>query len=170
MSPINETTAGGPAENPAGSAAESAAGSAADRVVEGSPGGEPKYSQGDIRQRNKYFREFLPGMVAYSIILVLVLSRVDEESASAPFLYLLPVLPMVWVAIAVYRSIRRADEYGRLLQYESMALAFGVMIITSLVFGFLGMVVDGIGWAPWVIFALGMTTWGVTLGHRSGGD
>lgn len=158
MSPINETTAGGtPDRTPSGAAGASHS-------------GEPKFSQGDIQQRNKYLREFLPGMVAYAVLLVLVLSQVDEESSWAPVLFLLPVLPMIWVAIAVYRSIRRSDEYARLLQYESMALAFGVMVITSLAFGFVGIVVDNIGWASWVVFSLGMATWGITLGLRGGGD
>lgn len=128
---------------------------------------EPKWSQGDIRQRNQYLREFLPGMVAYGVILVVVLSTVDEESSWAPFALLLPVLPMVWVCIAVYRSLQRADEYTRTIQLESMALGFGAGVIASLAFGFVGMVDVGLGWGPWAIFSVAMATWGLAVTYRT---
>ncbi len=129
---------------------------------------EPPYSEGDIRQRNRYLREFLPAMTAYGLVLALVLSQVDESSTWAPFWYVLPVVPMIGVAVAVYRSVRRSDEYARLLQLESMALGFGAAIIASLVFGFLGVVEVGLGWGPWVIFGVAMATWGISLGLRGG--
>ncbi len=31
---------------------------------------------------------------------------------------LLPVLPMIGVAVALYRAVQRADEYGRIVMLE----------------------------------------------------
>lgn len=128
---------------------------------------EPKWSETDKRERNRYLREFLPAMAAYAIILTIVISLVDEDTAGARFWILLPVLPMVAAALAVYRSVQRADEYSRLIQLESLALGFGVMIIASLVFGFLGVVGVALTYSGWLIFSAGMVTWGVTLGLRA---
>lgn len=102
-------------------------------------------------------------MLGYGITLSAVLALVDEESTWAPALFLLPVLPTIWMAFAVYRSLRRADEYDRLVQYKAMSLAFGVAMIASVAFGFVGIVVDGIGWGPWIIFSLAMGTWGISV-------
>ena len=76
---------------------------------------------------------------------------------------LLPVLPMIGVAVALYRAVQRADEYGRIVMLECMALGFGVSMITAMGLGFLGTV--GVAWTfgGWVVFGAGMTTWGLTL-------
>lgn len=128
---------------------------------------DPKLSVADKQNNTKYHREFLPGIVGYVVALLAVLVFVDEESKWAPLWSLLPVLPMIWVSVAVYRSYRRGDEYQRLVQAESMALGFGVAMIGSLAFGFLGIagaVHAAVG--PWVVFSLAMATWFVGVAVR----
>ena len=128
---------------------------------------EPRFSASDQENWHQYLKEFVPGMVAYIAILLLVLVFVDEQSPWAPRLIALPVVPLLWVAVAVYRSYRRSDEYHRTVQAESMALSFGVAMIGSLVFGFLGMaeaVHPAVG--PWVVFGLAMITWLTGVGVR----
>lgn len=127
---------------------------------------EPKLSEGDRRQRNQYLREFMPAMVGYGVILAGVLTFVDEDSDSAKFWILLPVLPMIAVAVSVYRSIRRADEFTRRIQTESMAVGFGAAVIASLVFAMLGVAGVASIWSGWIIFSVAMATWGVTVGLR----
>lgn len=128
---------------------------------------EPKFSSSDKENNSQYLREFAPGIVAYGVILLAVLVFVDEESKWAPFWMLLPVVPMVWVCVAVYRSYRRSDEYHRLVQSESMALSFGVAMIGLLVFGFLGMAeVVHAAVGPWVVFSLAMATWLIAVSKR----
>lgn len=127
---------------------------------------ERKYSTTDIRHRNIYLREFLPAMVGYGIVLAVVLSVVDENTSGARVWILLPVVPLALVAVAVYRSVQRADEYSRLLQLESMALGFGASILTALVFGFLGVVGVALTWSGWIVFAAGMLTWGLSLAYQ----
>ena len=121
---------------------------------------EPKFSSSEQQNNRQYLKEFIPGIVAYVVILLAVLVFVDEESKWAPLWIMAPVVPMLWVSVAVYRSYRRSDEYQRIVQAESMALSFGVAMIGSLIFGFLGMaeaVHPAVG--PWVVFGLAMTTW-----------
>jgi hypothetical protein len=131
---------------------------------------EPKLSERDKREAKRYLREFLPPMVTYGLVLAAVMIFVDQDSPSAKFWILLPVLPMIGVAVAVYRSLQRADEYARLLQVESMALGFGAACLGCLVFGFLGVAGVALTWSPWVIFGAAMATWGISLGVRGGAD
>ncbi|MEZ5376843.1 MAG: hypothetical protein R2733_10065 [Acidimicrobiales bacterium] len=127
----------------------------------------PRLSAEDKRQRNSYLREFVPAIVTFWILLAIVQSSVDATTSRARLWVLLPVLPMVGVAVALYRATQRADEYGRIVMLESMALGFGVSMIAALALGFLGMI--GVAWTfgGWLIFGAGMTTWGTTLLVRS---
>lgn len=63
----------------------------------------------------------------------------------------------------MYRAVRRADEYGRIVMLECMALGFGVAMITAMGLGFLA----GVGVVPtfggWFVFGAGMATWSLTL-------
>lgn len=136
----------------------------------GSVNHEPKLSEGDKRERNRYLKEFIPPMATYGVVLALVLTFVDENSPSAKFWVLLPVLPMLGVGVAIFRSLQRADEYARQLQVESMAIGFGAACLGCLIFGFLGVAGVALTWSPWVIFGVAMAAWGVSLGIRGGSD
>ena len=123
----------------------------------------PRLSAEDKRQRNSYLREFLPAIVLFGILQAAVEVTVDENTTGARLWVLLPVLPMIGVAVALYRAVQRADEYGRIVMLECMALGFGASMITAMAIGFLGGV--GVAWTfgGWLIFGVGMTTWGLTL-------
>ena len=105
----------------------------------------------DKRQRDSYLREFIPAIVTFHIVLAIVLTTVDEQTSGARLWVLLPVLPMIGVAVALFRAVQRADEYGRIVMLEGMAL------------GFLGMI--GVAWTfgGWLVFGAGMTTWSGAL-------
>ena len=123
----------------------------------------PRLSAADKRQRDSYLREFIPAIALFAILQVLVELNVDASTPGARLWVLLPVLPMIGIAVALYRAVQRADEYGRIVMLECMALGFGTSMITAMALGFLGGV--GVAWtfAGWMIFGVGMTTWGVTL-------
>lgn len=129
----------------------------------GNTGREPRLSAEDKRQRDSYLREFLPAIVTFWILLAIVQNTVDETTSGARLLVLLPVLPMIGVAIALYRATQRADEYGRIVMLECMALGFGVSMIAAMALGFLGTI--GVAWTfgGWLVFGAGMTTWGLAL-------
>ncbi|MCO5319388.1 MAG: hypothetical protein M9942_13240 [Microthrixaceae bacterium] len=123
----------------------------------------PRLSAEDKRQRDSYLREFIPAIVTFWILLAVVEVAVDADTSGAWLWVLLPVLPMIGVAVALYRAVQRADEYGRIVMLECMALGFGVAMIAAMGLGFLA----GIGAAPtfggWLVFGAGMLTWTLAL-------
>lgn len=123
----------------------------------------PRLSTEDKRQRNSYLREFIPAIVTFWILLAVVEITVDPTSPDARLWVLLPVLPMIGVAVALFRAVQRADEYGRVVMLECMALGFGAAMIASMSLGFLGGV--GVAWpfGGWLVFGAGMVTWGTAL-------
>lgn len=73
---------------------------------------------------------------------------------------LLPLLPAGWLVWAQLRSLRRADEYQRIVQLEAMAIGFGTVIVLSLAGGLLD--AAGIGdsrQSLQVTFILGILSW-----------
>lgn len=123
----------------------------------------PRLSAEDKRQRDSYLREFIPSIVVFGILLAIVEVRVDESTSGARLWVLLPVLPMIGVAVALYRAVQRADEYGRVVMLECMALGFGVSMVVAMGLGFLGGI--GVAWTAggWLVFGAGMATWSLAL-------
>lgn len=127
---------------------------------------EPKLSETDKRQRNQYLKEFGPAIASYVVVLIVVLSLVEQDTPGAKFWLLLPVVPVLGVALAIYRSLQRADEYIRLIQLEAMALGFGAAVLASVILGFLGVAGVALSYGGWLVFAAAMSTWGLALGLR----
>ncbi|MEZ5243663.1 MAG: hypothetical protein R2707_01090 [Acidimicrobiales bacterium] len=123
----------------------------------------PRLSTADKHQRDSYLREFLPAIALFGILQAIVEITVDENTTGARLWVLLPVLPMIGVAVALYRAVQRADEYGRIVMLECMALGFGAAMITAMALGFLGGIGSTWAWGGWLVFGAGMTTWGLTL-------
>jgi hypothetical protein len=48
---------------------------------------------------------------------------------------LLPLGPALWLVWAQLRSLRRADEYQRMVQLEAMAIGFATVIVLSMAGG-----------------------------------
>lgn len=105
--------------------------------------------------------------MTFWILLAIVQNTVDETTSGARLWILLPVLPMIGVAVALYRATQRADEYGRIVMLECMALGFGASMIAAMALGFLGMI--GVAWTNggWLVFGAGMATWGLALVVRN---
>ena len=93
----------------------------------------------------------------------LVAETLARRGDGARLWVLLPVLPMIGVAIALYRATQRADEYGRIVMLECMALGFGVSMIAAMALGFLGTIGEAWTFGGWLVFGAGMTTWGLAL-------
>jgi hypothetical protein len=70
---------------------------------------------------------------------------------------------LIGVTVALYRAVQRADECGRIVMLECMALGFGVSMIVAMALGFLGGI--GVAWTygGWLVFGAGMTAWSGTL-------
>lgn len=124
----------------------------------------------DRRERNRYLRELVPPMVVYTVSVVAVTATVDRGTTGAAFWMLIPVIPLVVAALAVYRSIRRADEYTQFRQYRSMALGFGAAMMTAVTLGWLSIVDAAPPQGPWLVFGVGMLAWTLGLTFEPGGD
>jgi hypothetical protein len=118
-------------------------------------------SVGDRAIARAYQREFWPGMIGYAAVLVPVLVWGDLNGDS-PWRFawaVLPVIPMLWVVIAVLRHIRRIDDYQRFLLLQGLGVGFAVAMISSVTVGFLamaGLAIPGVGW---IIYSVGMLGW-----------
>lgn len=115
---------------------------------------------GDRSRARAYYRDFVPGMVAYVLLLSAVV-RWGHLDGSSPYRLgwaLLPVLPALWTVRAVLRHLRRVDEYQRGLLLESLAVGFGVAMVAAVT---TGLAIAGLSspLIPWTVYAAGMTGW-----------
>ena len=121
-------------------------------------------SRGDRARGRAYLREFVPAMLAYVLVVVLV-TTFGDMSGTSPWRFVwavLPVLPMIWVAIAVVRHQRRLDDYQQRLTLQSLGVGFAVAMITALTMGLLAAAGLQTQLTAWIIFGAGMLGWAIT--------
>ena len=125
---------------------------------------DSRRSEGDRAKARAYNREFWPSMAAYALVLVAVLSwgGLDGESPWRFVWALAPVLPAAWTVRAVFRHVRRIDEYQKLLLIQSLAVGFAVAMLTAISLGFLAIAGLRLDDAPWIVYGAGMLGWGLT--------
>lgn len=110
----------------------------------------------------RYVRRFIIGMTSYMVLLVIavVLANPMDDGVGRVLLGLLPIPAILFVAWAVIRFSREADEFARRQLTESLAIgfAFGSALVVS--YGLL----DSFG-APalsWMFaFAVYMMCWAI---------
>jgi hypothetical protein len=117
----------------------------------------------DRKVSRAYQLEFWAGMIGYFVVLaaVLIWGGLDGTSPWRFVFAVLPVVPMLWVAWAVLRHIRRIDDYQRFLLLQGLGLGFAVAMISSITIGFLAIAGLQLPAAGWIIYGLGMIGWAV---------
>jgi hypothetical protein len=132
--------------------------------------GEERKSRSDVIRERAALREMLPGVVVLTALqgsLVLVNPRGTENAWNVAW-SLLPMVPALWLVWAQLRSLRRADEYQRVVQLEAMATGFATVMVLSLAGGILD--AGGIGdprQSLQVTFIAGTLTWLATLAVKT---
>lgn len=118
-------------------------------------------SRGDKARSRAYARDFIPGMIGYCVLLVVVVLFGDLDGTSNwRFVWaLLPVLPMIWVVRALIRHFRRIDDYQRGRLLEAMAVGFAVAMMSAITLGFLAIAGLDMRFAGWIIYVAGMAGW-----------
>ena len=84
-------------------------------------------------------RDVVPGLIILLVTQGSLVLLNPHGQASAWYLVwsFSPMVPAVWLMWTQLRSLRRADEYQRVLQLEAMAVGFGAVIMLSLAGGLL---------------------------------
>lgn len=118
-------------------------------------------SAGDTARARAYYRDFLPGIGAYLVVLAAVLAwgHLDGTSPARWLWTLAPVVPAAWIVRAVVRHLGRVDDYQRLLLLQSLGVGFAVAMLSAITVGFLGIAGLPMMAAGWVIYAAGMGAW-----------
>jgi hypothetical protein len=124
-------------------------------------------SSSDVTRQRAFTRDIMPAMVVLVVVQGSLLLLDPDGGASAWNLVwsLLPMVPAGWLVWAQLRSLRRADEYQRVLQLQAMSTGFGVVILLSLLGGLLD--AAGVGSAAQslqITFIAGVLTWIAALG------
>ena len=117
------------------------------------------------RNRSRaYLIEFGSGMLAYLVFLgaTLLWGQLDGDSPRRLLWALLPVLPALWIVVAIVRHLRRIDEYQRYLLLQGLGAGFGIAMVASVTLGFLSIAGLTVPMMGWIIFGLGMLGWIVT--------
>jgi hypothetical protein len=127
--------------------------------------GSPRQSTGDRARTRAYARDFVPAIAAYVVAIVAVVAWGGLDG-DGPWRYawaLLPVVPAALLVRAVARTVRRADEYARLVHLGNLAAAFGVTVLACVLLGMLtiaGLPLP-VALLPWLPFGAGLLGWAV---------
>jgi hypothetical protein len=111
----------------------------------------------------RYLIHLTVALAAYVAILFAVIYAVNHDFVSGWLkvaVLLIPVLPIVFVAIAMLRFMRATDEFDRKVTLEALAIAAGVTALLAITYTFL----ENAGlprpeaWWTWAVL---MGTWGI---------
>lgn len=113
----------------------------------------------------RYVWEISVGIAAFLGLFLLLPNWWKTEPGTWPHLALtlLPILPLIWVVLALWRHLRNIDEMQREVLIRSLAFGFAITMITTLVIALLrgaGVALQG---GEWIIFIAGMTSWGIAI-------
>lgn len=97
-------------------------------------------------------------ILLYAIALVASLSWL-QSNPPLPWKYfiaVLPVLPALWMPIAVTQFVREIDELQKLIVLESLAFAFAATAVLTFTYGFLQNAgLPAVGWIwVWPVMAI----------------
>lgn len=117
----------------------------------------------------RYTWEFAVGVVLYLLLFLVLPPIVSAEpgSALALVIALLPLLPALWIAVAVARHVRRVDEFQRGLVLRSCAVGFSVAMLLAVAVALVGGAGIDTRHSEWIVFLGGMSAWGITLAISS---
>ncbi|MBP7961687.1 MAG: hypothetical protein KBG20_12850 [Caldilineaceae bacterium] len=111
----------------------------------------------------RYMRQFIPAMIAYSIVLVAamwLLDRLGDGSLWRIPVAVLPMIPIGFALRAYLIFLNGADELQRRIQLNGFAFAAGATGMVTLTYGFLENA--GFPMLSWVwIFPMIIAFWGI---------
>ena len=87
----------------------------------------------------RFLVEFIAILLLYVACVVISSAsvRAMPDGAAKIALALLPVIPMIAIAVSIIRRLNSMDELGRKIQLEALAVAFVCTALTTFSYGFL---------------------------------
>ncbi|HQU38100.1 MAG TPA: hypothetical protein PLR65_16070 [Anaerolineales bacterium] len=120
--------------------------------------------------QTRYFKEFGISMGFYVVLLIAsisVLTKFELPKAAQIVIALIPVIPTVFVVIAVMRALRDSDELQQRIQLQAVTFSAIVTGLITFSYGFL----ENIGFPHFpslFIFPLMIALWGIGAGIFAG--
>ena len=116
----------------------------------------------------RYIFKLTGSLLAYAIVLGASLSflKAHPESSWRIPITLAPVIPVVFMIIAVIRGVHQMDEMHKQIQLEALDFAFCATVLLSISYGFL----ENIGFPSvnWMFVGCGMVgLWGIGVAIAS---
>jgi len=111
--------------------------------------------------RRAYFWEFSISMVAYVLAIILTRDYLNTHKLDDTWRTLvavLPIIPVIFVFIAIVRFVRATDELQRQIIVNSLALAGGATALLAVTYG----LIEGEGFpfiSAWWTYSVFMTSW-----------
>ena len=90
--------------------------------------------------RGRFRTQFVLAMVAYIVLLFAVMPVLDHAGlprALRAAVALVPMVPLIFVALACVGAVRELDELQRRIQFEGLAFAFALTALLTFSYGFL---------------------------------
>jgi len=114
--------------------------------------------------RRRYFLELGGAIAAYGVVLVASLHILKQGVPDSwrAVVAVSPVVPLVFVFIAIVRFMLASDELQRQIQLESLALAAGATALLAVTYGFL----EGVGFphlSAWFTYLCVMAVWALSV-------
>lgn len=120
--------------------------------------------------QKRYFKEFGISMGFYIVLLIasiLIITNVGLPKAAQVIVTLIPVIPTIFVVIAVMRALRDSDELQQRIQLQAVTFSAIVTGLITFSYGFL----ENIGFPhlpSLFIFPLMIALWGIGAGIFAG--
>ncbi len=120
--------------------------------------------------QKRYFKEFGISMGFYIVLLIAsisVITNVELPKAVQVVIALIPVIPTIFVVIAVMRALRDSDELQQRIQLQAVTFSAIVTGLITFSYGFL----ENIGFPhlpSLFIFPLMIALWGIGAGIFAG--
>jgi len=135
--------------------------------------GSPNNSRLSVSDRRRNRDTMTRSIPALGLLLVtqgsLILADPGRPSNALQVAWALsPMIAILWLAWVQVQSLRRADEFQRVVQLESLAIGFGAMVIVGLSGGLLdGADIGDPGQSLQLTLGIGVVTWVLALPARS---
>jgi hypothetical protein len=117
----------------------------------------------------RYLWEIAGGAIVFLVLFLFLpeLIRTEKGSTESILVALVPLVPVVWMVVAVARHIGRIDEFQKIFVFQSLAIGFAAAMLIAITVAFLSTADVTVAYPEWYVFIGGMSVWGISMGVLS---